>query len=87
MSLDANGVLQPSLSFISQAARPFGVVSGLYIDSAGNKYVADATNKVVQVYNVSNARYVAWYPAVVQRRMYRKTSRSTVRPNLYQRLR
>ncbi len=51
---DANGVLQPSLSFSSQAARPFGVVSGLYIDGAGNKYLADATNKVVQVYNASN---------------------------------
>ncbi len=52
---DASGVLQPGLSFSSQAARPFGAVSGLYIDSAGNKYLADATNKVVQVYNASNA--------------------------------
>ncbi len=36
---DASGVLQPGLSFSSQAARPFGAVSGLYIDSAGNKYL------------------------------------------------
>ncbi len=48
---NTSGVRQANLSFSSNAARPFGGVSGLFIDANGNTYIADAASHVVQVYS------------------------------------